>query len=430
MPLDDAAVLDAPEIDLGNETEVDLGTETQDTGDDHTPEGADSAADTSKDDGPAGADKSGRLVGQDGKLSASIKPLLDKLKTGTPEEQKAAKLITRAAFAEDRLRRELPGGFGELKQLRQQVEDLGGFEGWKERGAELEHFNNLDQQYTNADPKFVEALLASDIGKNAFLRLMPTMLSKFGELNAEGHSAYLAQQIVGDMMASRLPVAIEMLGALIKDNPQATEYWKQIAEYVNRLNGFAQKPIAPAAQARSNEPDQRQQELDQREQQLRHTEWTNEAKGQHQTIYRQAFSRILGDRKLSDVQKENVATFYEKELAKLLPADFKNKAEQYFRNQQKDGYLRYRSGVLTDAVPKALRKALERAGVGQKPGPKGGQQQQQQQQRQASQKPDQGFTFVNQKPDFSKVDNRLTTPSMYTQGKAILKDGTRVQWKR
>jgi hypothetical protein len=431
MPED--AVLDTPEID------VDLGTDSADA--DHSADTDTSGDHSESDRGDENqnrdgdpqdqADRTGRLVSADGKLAPAAKALIDKLKTGTPEEQKTAKMLTRALFAEDRLRRELPGGFNELKGMRQQIDELGGFDGLKQRGQELEYFNALDQQFTAGDPKFLEALVGSKEGQQAFLKLAPAMLGKFAELNEEGHSAYMARAVVAHMQANRVPLDLERLRDFLPaDNPAAKQLWEKLAGYFNGLNDLAQKPVAPAATARSGEGDNRNQELEQREQSLTRKEWSGEGKEQHSKIYQTAWSKAVGSRQLTDVQKENLGVFYQMELKRLLPRDFTEKLEQYFSTGQKDGYLRYRNTVLSESVPKALRAAIQRAGIAQKPGPKGAQQQQQQQRGGAPAKPDQGFTLVNQKPDFAKVDNRVTTPSMYSAGKFILKDGTKVQWKR
>jgi hypothetical protein len=44
--------------------------------------------------------------------------------------------------------------------------------------------------------------------------------------------------------------------------------------------------------------------------------------------------------------------------------------------------------------------------------------------------PGEGFRFVGSKPEFSTVDNTHTTPAMYQAGKAVLKNGQRIQWKK
>lgn len=433
MP-EDAAVMDAADLDLSTDG-ADTG-DSADSGDsgDSGAEGADSQ-DGRGEPGDGKATPAGdprNLVGPDGKLAAPAKALLDKLNQGTDDDRRLAKSLTRALFQADRLKRELPGGFQELKTLKQQIEDLGGFDEWKERGQELEYFNSLDHQYTRGDPKFVDALTETDEGKQALLKLAPALLGKLNELNHEGLFAQQAKAVIGHMQDARIPLALErLLDFLPTDNPAAKQIWSEIAQYLNGLNELAKKSLAPASTQREGQPDARQQELDQRDQQLTMQEWQGDAKAQHQSLYRAAWSKIVGTRKLSDTQKENIGLFYDQALKKLLPQDFKNQIDRYFARRQKDGYLRYRQTILSEQVPKALRQALARAGIGSKPGPKGGTTTQTsgtKPRAAGTAKPDQGFQMVNQKPDFAKVNRNATSAAMWAAGKAVLKDGTKVQF--
>ncbi len=104
---------------------------------------------------------------------------------------------------------------------------------------------------------------------------------------------------------------------------------------------------------------------------------------------------------------------------------FNENLEKYFKSNQRDGFVRYIESAYKDAVPRALRAAIQQAGVVAKAAPNNGTQQRT---APGQQKPAAGFTFVNAKPSMALVNNRLTTPDMWLQRQAILKDGRKVTW--
>src|SRR6516165_109204 len=79
------------------------------------------------------------------RLSEPAKTALAKLKTESPQAYQA---VVRALFAEKRLRDELPGGFKDIQQLREQIEELGGHEGIEQTRTELNGFREFDRLYS------------------------------------------------------------------------------------------------------------------------------------------------------------------------------------------------------------------------------------------------------------------------------------------
>ena len=111
----------------------------------------------------------------------------------------------------------------------------------------------------------------------------------------------------------------------------------------------------------------------------------------------------------------------------------KETLDRYFAAKDKPGFLRYASSISKTEVPKALREAFD-AVLPSKPGPRPG----------TAPAPKngapparntpiaQGFTQVAKQPATNEIDykNRLNTTQLFQSGKAILKNGQRVQWQK
>ena len=433
---DGLTAIDAPEIGLGAESADGAEYSAADAGGeggegDNVSEQGDGQGAAAPGEGAQPAGGEFRAV-ENGKLNAAVKTALDKLKTENPQ---LAKAVQRALFAEDRLRRELPGGFKEIGELRARLEGLGGEEGIQELQQEMNGWREFDQLYSSGDPKVLDFLMGEPEGKEAFLRIAPMAFEKFREANPEGYAAYVSQVFVSDMMAQGIPLLVERLyDFLPADNPRAKEALDKLAGYLNRVNGFAQKQVGAAAPAKSGQPDPRAQDLERREQSLTRTEWRGEADKRHGAMFAREWKTQIGDRKPTDTQLATIKELYGLKLGAILKAraDFNGNLERYFGSKQKDGFLRYFESVYREAVPRALRTAIQQV-LPAKPGPRGGQQQQQP--KPGTEKPGQkpapatGFTLVNAKPAMGTVDRTATSPDMWLAGKAVLKDGKRVQWR-
>lgn len=426
--MEDFAVTEAP-IDSAVDTAVETDF-SADTGADATTEVESEATPVEGEpEAPAEPGKDFRPV-KDGRLDPTAKAELDALKVKNPA---LAKAIQKALFAEDRLRRELPGGFKEVQELRGKLEELGGDTGIQEVKQEIDGWREFDNNYTAGDPKVLEFLTQTPEAAAAFLKIAPAAFEKFREAHPDGYAAYMTNVFAADMAENNIPLQLEKLGWMLKDNPDAVAAVQQIQAYVNRIGQMARKPVA--APATAPKVDDRAKQLDSREQQLTRTEWSRETSTRHSSLFQQQWKAQIGDRKLSDTQAATVRELYGLKLAAILKArpDFNQNLERYFSAKQKDGFLKLFDSVYKDAVPRALRTAIQQVGVGAKPGPKPGEPKP----VAPGTKPiapngtaTAGFTFVGAKPEFSTVDNRTTTPEMWQAGRAILRNGTKVYWRK
>jgi len=180
-------------------------------------------------------------------------------------------------------------------------------------------------------------------------------------------------------------------------------------------------------------PDNRGSELDQREAALTRNEWKAATAGEQAAAYQNEWKALAGTRQISATQKAAIEELFESRLNRAINGKHKETLDRYFAAKDKPGFLRYASSISKTEVPKALREAFD-AVLPSKPGPRPG----------TAPAPKngapparntpiaQGFTQVAKQPATHEIDykNRLNTTQLFQSGKAILKNGQRVQWQK
>ena len=426
-----AVSYDAPELDLGGGAAEDEGFEAEGkTGGEGETVGGEGEAE-----GEGEQQKAGpfRAI-EDGRPSKAVKDILAKI-----ENPAAAKAFQRALFVEDRLRRELPGGFKELETLRGHVEQLGGDTGIQEMQGELTGWRQFDEQWSAGDPKVLEFLTETPEAKDAFARIAPAAFEKYREMNFEGYQGYVSQVFSADMQQEEIPLSLRLLVNVLQrakfdveaDRTEAGGLVNKLIGYVNRIGEFAKKDVALPTRAT---PDSRAAELDTREQKLRRTEWSGEVNKQHAGIFSEAWRRLVAPMLPADKAKAEAASnlirrLYGIHLNEKLGAkrDFNPNMERFFKANQKDGFIRLHGSAFKEAVPLALRLALAEAGLTKRQAPNGnGKPAAAAASRAAA--PAEDFMHVGKKPEMAEVNRNLTGTKMWLEHKAILKSGKKVTW--
>ena len=427
MPDEGFAAVEAPEMDTSG-----AGYSEPDTAADATAETADTteSAESGEDSGAPPVAPGKAIV--NGKLSAEAQQAITDLKAKNPA---LAESLRRALFTEEKMRRELPGGLAEVKQLRERIESLGGDNGIREVQAEMNGWREFDQQYMAGDPKVLDFLMESPEGKDAFLKIAPSVFNRYAEAHPEGFSAYMAQAFDGYMSNAGIPLLVERLGDLIpQDNPKALEAYQKLARFVKGIGEMASKPVAaPKREAPASDP--RADQLSKENQELKRNDWLRQAnQSHHSTAFRAAMKQVIGDKKLTPVQSSALQKLYLVEIKEALgkKADFNPGLERYFQAGQRDGFMKLFGETYKTAVPQALRSAAMQLGLigdkkikpaqtAQPGGPA----------KTPTGKPAAtGFTMVATKPDMAtQVNRNATSPEMWARHQAILKDGKKVTWK-
>ncbi len=365
-------------------------------------------------------------ISEDGKrLDDKAKATLEQIKATDPA---LAKALRDALFDQDRIRRALPGGLKEVNELRQTIEQLGGPEGIQGIQAEVKGWNDFDQNYMAGDPKALEFMLSSPESQQAFMKLAPMAFNKFEELNPEGYASYMCQRIVGDAVANRIPIAMELAQHFLAagDTAKSAEQLSQIVKWFQGLDATARKPVAAPPQAQQVD-NSKLKELETQNSELVRNQWKGESAQEQNQIYSSELNRLLAGRKVTDAQREDILLRVQTKLG-LRIKDQEKTLNQYFAVKDKGGFLKFASSFSKKHIPELLREAVDRY-VPQKPGPK------------VQQVPQNGKPITpplgqaangfqpSTRPERDQIDWGATTHSMMMNRQAVLIGGKKVKWE-
>lgn len=419
--MDESAVLDTPvEIaesapetpEISSEVESpDLGTENE------SAEGLE----------PEGGEPEPLIVGN--KLSQKALQTLNELKAKDP---KLAAEFKQSLFVASSLKALVPDGIKGVQALKQSIEAVGGVEGIQTLQSENQKWNDLDAQYTGADPAFVDAI--SEFAPDAFAKLAPSIFEKYASISPDGYASYICNTIVADMQAKQIPLALARIADHIGDKPQAVELLNQVIKYVNGLDATGRQQVKPVAGKNQPAPDARSAELDQRETKLRQSEFRTAADSNLKSNFSSAWDKATAGLKVDDRQKGAIQELFSSRLMARLKADpeFDKNVQKFFKAGDREGYNRFIGTAYKNHVPQALRAAIDQIMPARKPGPTPG----------APPKPPTkpgappvgnvptGFSGVATRPAAGVIDFQRTSPTMISAGKAILLDGKKVQWRK
>jgi hypothetical protein len=439
--MDEVEIADAP-LDTGFEPaaespEFETSIETTDSGVEPR-SGVETTADTNVD---SPAIQHGRIS------DPAIRKVLDGLKADPANKDalRAHKAIQRALFTEDRLRSQFNGDLKQIDSLRTMAESLGGEQGVQEIQQELDGWRQFDEQFTAADPKVLDFITSTPEAKDAFVRLAPMVFDRYHEAHPAGYDAYIAQAFNSTMEASGIPLALERLGDFLSEvaaeNPRMAKAVEQFQKLVS-FNAFIQQKARTAVEppkTATPAPDTRMADLEKRETAFRRQEYQAEPRRERDALFESTLSKHLGTDKLSPEKRDSIRTLFEKNLIAEINkkgAGVGKQLDAYLAKQQKDGFQKYLRGLYRETVPLAVRITLGNLGMLKKApgsgtptlGKNGAAAARTPSGKPAT--PGEGVRFVGGKPDFSTVDNVRTPASMWQEGKAILKNGQKVAWKK
>jgi hypothetical protein len=364
-------------------------------------------------------------------FTAEDKKLIDLAQKAGPKE---AQRIKQLVFAEKRLLKVVPGGVKGVVELVRAVEEFGGIEGVQQLQSEIADSKADGEMFQRADPRWVES--GFERNPESALKLFAHTLDFVSEKHPEHYNHLMAKVIKNDLDSS-LPVR-EMHALLVslKDNPQAQELAKKLANYYNGRNDLAQKVPEKKVDAQQKALTDREAKINEREMGVRYTQ-VNE-----QTF--PALKAVVGNTLRSEMKLDGLDI---DKLSKEYPAEWRNLLNE-IHQQVKDAAVkdkrfienyvkRVRSGDVKraaeltkqkhDAIaPDIARKVRATYGVFRK---------------KANAKPNanastdkgngnananSGWSRVSARPAQGSIDWSKTTQSMQLDGKYILTDGKKV----
>jgi hypothetical protein len=438
----DEMVMDAP-VETGIEsTEPEISTT-------ETPEiqaDQQSYSETDTDAEAAKTAKQIKIFERANKFSPEVRAHLDELKNSKdPTKIALATAIRQMAFDHAKFADKLPEGLKEVESLRQLKEELGGEQGIQDLKHNSQEFARIDDLYTKGDPKFIDELTKEDVGREAFQRLTPSILSKIAEVSPEMYVANVARETVGWLNENNVPLMMMRLGDLLdKSNEGQVAAFNHIQKFLNLLQETAKKqPPTPAATTPNgkNNGEDMEAKFRQREEALRTQEWNSAVVSERTTAYESELRKLTQGRTLSEQQRDAVNTLFSTNLTKALQGD-QNYAKQiaaHKANGDKDGFLRVARNAFAKYMPDALERAVKVVNHGAKPGPKpaatatptNGQQ------KPGQPPPVPGAVFVSTKPtniDYQRTQqyaqqNGTTAQDLIISKKAYTTAGKLVYWQ-
>lgn len=435
----DEAVMDAvDDVDLGEDTDssVDSSAQTE-TGDKQTTDSGDERA--------VVEDETGRF-----KLSSSAKAKLDEIKAENP---RLARELRAAAFDASALRKEFPEGIREAVALKREFDALGGKEGIETLRSEIEAWQGLDKDFQAGDPKFVEDI--ADGNPDAFLKIAPTVLNKFAELDPDGFSGHIGRIVTSDMASYDIPLQMRLMARDLFEggSPQLdgqgritnvkegmlalAEGWARIAGYIDRMGSLASKTgKKPGEGGNKNETQltEREQRVQQAEQKAMVAEWTGERGKIEDSLLEREWKKLAAGRKLSQSQIGTIKELYEVTRDRMVNADKqgRDKVNRFAQAKDKEGYRRFISGAYGNIVPKALKAAFEKI-VPSKPVQKTATTTTAKPTAKTAISDTTGFVRSATKPDKNQVNWQATNSIRGKKpgdGKFIMRDGSKVLYSR
>jgi hypothetical protein len=287
------------------------------------------------------------------------------------------------------------------------------------------------------DPKALEFMLSTPESQQAFLKLAPMAMNKFEELNQEGFAVYVCQRIMGDALANRVPIAMELAQHYLAagDAQKAAEEFAKVVGWFQGLDATSKKQVAPPqTKGPSAQDDPRFKELEQRDTERTRDEWRRETASEQNNVYNSELTRLLDGRKVTDAQREDILLRVQTKLG-IRIKEHEKTLDRYFQVRDKEGFLKFANSFSKKQIPELLREAVDRY-VPKKPGPRPGNGVPNQNggplRPPVNGKPAEGFVFVQQMPARDQIDwsNPFNSLPNIKQGKAITIDGKRVSWRK
>lgn len=425
--MDEAAVLDAPVADAAPpeidpvDTGADASIDTSEQGEQAQGEQPDAAP------RPELEEAEGLIV--DGKPSAKVTQLLQKTRA---EDPKLAAQIREALFGASKYGQLFPGGIKEAAQLHQRFQELGGEAGLTEMRGNLDFFQGIDADFTAGNPRFVEALAEADPA--AFAKIAPAVMAKYEAMHPEAINSFVCQKALAELDKSDFRFYMRMIySKLDHSDKDSVESFDAIANAYNRMSeNAAKKPEVPGKQAPAG--GEKDGEYKTREENVIRSEWRVEQNQFRRAEFSSEYDKLAKDRKVNSDNASAIKELCAGRIEKALSgnAEFNSKLQRYFEARDKDGFLKSFNTQYKTILKAEMQRSFDHV-MGAKRGPAAG----------ASPVNgkgapvatpgiiEKGYAWVPKQPGTSEFDmtNPLNNRESFSQGKAILRDGRKVQWR-
>lgn len=370
-------------------------------------------------------------------LPAELAKALRELKQAHPEQAGALKSLNDAWRAKLAFDGVFKGGVDEARALKADLEALGGSEGIAQMRRDIDGIEQFDEMAAQGDPKVIDSL--SETFPDGFKAMMPHAIETLKRLDPERYAEVMRGPYLsilsGDGVINALANAIEEAKG---NNPQAAlRYLNQIANYVNELSNKEEQYKARRVNPRTEEFQRRDADVRQREMRVNQQQYTREIVSYVGETVDKALAPLIAERKLNAEAAKHLRTSSWNEMKGSLRANqtFMDTVERLVRKGDVDGAVRYAKVSIDAQRQKAVNAVWTRlygnAPVTPKPTPVGRAGNGNGQPAARAYKPGDRPTPLTGPPrdediDWKKDPNQL----LFITGKAILKNGKFVTWKK
>lgn len=333
------------------------------------------------------------------------------------------------------LTKEFPGGVKEAVQLKTTLAEVGGVEGLQELRNSDAEWSALDQAYIEGKPEFVQRIAEGD--PEAFARMVPLAIEQLAKTNGETFQHVMARVLVNTFDGAGLSNAVRSILQAIPEKSDKGEAnalhsaLKEIYEYIESFRPIAQKVPEKKVDAKEQELTQREQRFQQQQAQALVRDVDRESITHRDSIIAREI-KPFGDWQTMDPDRRGaVASWISQCIGQVLQKDrrFMDRRQNLIANGDRVNLAKLEKDKLTELVPDLVPKAAKVFGVAKAAGKQQGKNDQQQQQSgKQTAKPAQGYQQRKEAPRPGQIDRSKTTSDMIFEGKAVLTDGTKVQW--
>lgn len=202
------------------------------------PEGTDSAV-ASPDDATATEDESEKVEPGQSK-APTPKQLTDALKAfreGSPEYVQAAKILQDSYFRSQAY--EKLGSIDDIRNIKTQIEAVGGIEGLAELQSTLSSVEETDALLEAGDPRIIDQIIEDS--PEGFKKLAPHTLSRLSKLDPEAYSRTVQPHLVRALVDANLPAVLNNLYTMAKDKPEIQGVVRDIMQWFESQKSAAER---------------------------------------------------------------------------------------------------------------------------------------------------------------------------------------------
>lgn len=361
-------------------------------------------------------------VREDGRL---IPKWMKELQAANPEAYKKAK----GDLFELRDRRSVHPTAQAARQEHDLVQSLGGPEGVATLREDAGVFKTAAQQFMKGDPAFVKDLFDED-PIAAALHVAP-MLELYKQHDLAGFQSTLAREWDKEFQAVGFGSALGQLRDAVNAGKKedAASILDGFIKWYNSIGEVARKAEDPRVKSllaeRAKQHDTRQQTEQQEFLKGYKTEAINTVLDEASRVFDSFFKgRKLDAEDRTDLLRDAVTL-----ANRTVEADktFMEQRQGHLDRNDKHSAVQLTKARFAQALPDAVKKIARRYGMTSGTAAPAAQRTQQQ----TTGKPvEQGWTAVTARPSPEEIDRSRTSNEMILSGKAILKDGKKVDWSK